>query len=298
MDVEPIPHLETFIEAAERGSFTAAARAMGVTQAAVSQRVHQIEQGIGVPLFRREAGRISLTEAGRTLHNFARRIIALHQEARLAVGSTTETATGELILGASSIPGDHLLPTVLAIFRKRHPRVRVRVEGGDTATVLKMVERGAVQIALVGGKKESAHLEFKEFARDNLVVVVRTEHPWRRRRHVTLTDLARQPLILREGGSGSRWFLERAIAASDKPVDLNVALELGSNEAVKEAVVQGVGVAVLSQLSVQRDVDAGHLHPLQIDGLALERPMYVVTDRRRALPPIALSFLAQLTSGS
>lgn len=295
MDDEPLPHLETFIEAAERGSFTAAARALRVTQAAISQRIHQIEESVGVALFRREAGRIALTEAGRILHTFARRIIALHQEARIAVGGATESVSGELILGASSIPGDHLLPSVLAAFRKRHPRVRVRVEGGDTATVLKMVERDDVQIGLVGGKKESPHLEFKEFARDNLVVVVRPEHPWRRRRKVSLSDLAKQPLILREGGSGSRWFLERAIAASAKPVDLNIALELGSNEAVKQAVAQGVGVAVLSQLSVQRDVDTGHLHMLQIDGAALERPMFVVTDRRRALPPIALAFLAHLS---
>ncbi len=294
MTVEPLPHLETFVEAAERRSFTAAARALRVTQAAVSQRVQQLEKAIGVPLFRREAGRVSLTEAGQSLHDFARRILTLHDEARAAVAGTQQTVTGELILGASSIPGDHLLPGVLASFRKRHPKVRVRVEGGDTASVLKMVERGEVHIGLVGGKKDSSHLVFDEFARDRLVVVVRPTHPWRRRRRVSLSELARQPLILREGGSGSRAFMEQAIAATGKSVELNIAMELGSNEAVKEAVSEGVGVAVLSRLAVQRDVDSGHLHALEISGLMLDRPMYVATDQRRALPPAGLAFLAQL----
>lgn len=294
MKIESLPHLETFVEAAERRSFTAAARALRVTQAAVSQRVQQLEKVIGALLFRREAGRISLTDAGQVLHDFARRILALHGEARAAVAGTKQVVSGELILGASSIPGDHLLPGILAALRKRHPQVRVRVEGGDTAGVLRMVERGDVHLGLVGGKKDSPHLAFDEFARDHLVVIVRPTHPWRRRRRISLAELVRQPLILREGGSGSRAFLEQAIAASGKPGDLNVALELGSNEAVKEAVSEGVGVAVLSRLAVQRDVDTGHLHAVEIDGLMLDRPMFVVTDQRRALPPAGLAFLAQL----
>jgi DNA-binding transcriptional LysR family regulator len=294
MTVAPLPHLETFVEAAERGSFTAAARVLRVSQAAVSQRVQQLEKALGMPVFRREAGRIALTDAGRTLHDFARRILALHADARIATGAASTVVAGELLLGASSIPGDHLLPGVLATFRKRHPRVRVRVEGGDTASVIRMVERGEVQVGLSGGKKESSHLIFDEFARDRLVVVVRPTHPWRQRRKISVGDLARQPLILREGGSGARQYLERAIAASAKPVELNIALELGSNEAVKEAVSQGVGVAVLSWLAVQRDVEAGLLHAVEIGGLALDRPMFIVTDRRRALPPVALAFLAQL----
>jgi DNA-binding transcriptional LysR family regulator len=294
MAVASIPHLETFVEAAERGSFTAAARALRVTQAAVSQRIQQLEESLGVPVFRRAAGRIALSEAGRALHDYARRILTLHGEARTAISGASSVIAGELLLGASSIPGDHLLPGILAGFRTRHPKVRVRVEGGDTATVLKMVERGEIHIGLAGGKKDSPNLVFDEFARDRLVVVVRPTHPWRRRRRISVADLARQPLILREGGSGSRQFLERAIASGAKPVELNIALELGSNEAVKEAVSKGVGVAVLSKLAVQRDVDAGYLHALEITGVALDRPMFVVTDRRRALPPVALAFLAQL----
>jgi DNA-binding transcriptional LysR family regulator len=285
-----LPHLETFVEAAERGSFTAAARELGVSQAAVSQRVQQLEAAVSCSLFRRAEGRATLTEAGRTLHDYARRILALHDDARAALGGLRPVVAGELLLAASSVPGDHLLPGLLAAFHAKHPRVRARVEGGDTGTVLRLVEQGRAHVGLAGGRTDAAHLDFRPFARDRLVIVVPPGDPWRRRRSVTPAQLAARPLVLREGGSGSRWSLERAVA----PAKLTMALELGSNEAVKEAVAAGVGPAVLSELAVRRDVEAGRLHALTVAGLDLERPLFVVTDSRRALPPAARAFLAHL----
>ena len=296
MGPDRLPYLETFAEAAERGSFTAAARHLGLTQAAVSQRIQQLEASLDVPLFRRQAGRTTLTEAGRRLHDYARRILTLHAEARAAVTGTRAPLAGELLLGASSVPGDHLLPPLLAAFRRRHPLIRVRVEGGDTAAVLRLVEEGRVHLGLAGGQTDSPHLDFKPFADDQLVVVIPPAHRWRRRQRVSPAELARQPLILRETGSGSRWCLERALAAlgSDEKGGLGVALQLGSNEAIKEAVLQGLGVAILSRHAVRQEVDAGRLRTLEVSGLSLDRPIVLVTDRRRVLPPAAQAFLAHL----
>ena len=120
MDTQ-LPHLETFLAAAERGSFTAAARHLGITQAAVSQRVQQLEAVLRTPLFRRGAGAATLTDAGRRLHAYARRILDLTAEARAAVTGTPNEVKGELLLAASSVPGQHLLPPVLAAFLKHHP---------------------------------------------------------------------------------------------------------------------------------------------------------------------------------
>jgi DNA-binding transcriptional LysR family regulator len=293
---DQLPHLETFAEAAERGSFTAAARALDVTQAAVSQRVQQLEAALDAPLFERRAGRVMLTEAGRRLHPIARRILDLHAEARASVYGRRAVVGGELHLAASSVPGDHLLPPVVAAFRKRHPQVRVRVEGGDTAAVLRLLAEGQVHLAVVGGRTDSPHLDFKPFACDRLVVVVGPAHPWRLRRRVSVAELRRQPLILREEGSGSRACLERALASAGRAgkAGLMVALELGTNEAVKQAVAQGEGVAVLSGLAVRQEVEAGRLHALEVTGLRLERPIFVATDRRRALPLAAQTFLTYL----
>lgn len=159
MSTEPLPHLETFAEAAERGSFTAAARHFGITQAAVSQRVHLLEAALRTVLFRRAADGVTLTDAGRRLNDYARRILALTAEARAAVTGVTDEIEGELVLAASSVPGQHLLPPLLAAFCERHPHVRVRMSVSDTAAVLRQVEHGEAHLGLTGGQGDAPHLE-------------------------------------------------------------------------------------------------------------------------------------------
>jgi len=295
MNPEPLPHLETFAEAAERASFTAAARHFGISQAAVSQRIQQLETALKTPLFRREAGKVSLTDAGRRLHEYARKILDLTAEAHAAVTGTPGRVTGELRLAASSVPGQHILPHALATFRKAHPGVQVRVSVSDTEAVLHEVEQGSAHLGFVGGPGGSSHLEFRRFATDELVVVVPTKHPWAKRKRVPAKELAAQPLIQREPGSGSRQCLERALERIGlTPSSLNVVLELGSSEAITGAVLEGLGVAVLSARAVQKEVRAGRLHVLRVDGLTLERDLFVVRDRRRALPAAAQTFLTSL----
>jgi DNA-binding transcriptional LysR family regulator len=292
VDPDHIPHLETFARAAELSSFTAAARSLGLTQAAVSQRIAALEQDLGVALFHRRAGRVLLTDAGRRLHDYARRISEMHREARARVTGRAAPLTGELSLAASSVPGEHLLPALLSAFRQRHPQIRVQASVADSGAVLRQVEQGQAHLGLVGGKGDSPHLEYRCFACDELALVVPPGHAWGWRKRVSLGQLAGQPLILREAGSGSRWCLEQALAhAGMSPRDMHVALELGSNEAIKEAVAQGLGLAVLSTRAVEKEVRTGELRALAVAGLLLTREMYVVWDRRRALPIPARLFL-------
>ncbi|MDA1013782.1 MAG: selenium metabolism-associated LysR family transcriptional regulator, partial [Planctomycetota bacterium] len=288
----PLPHLDTFSKAAELGSFTAAARELGITQAAVSQRVQTLERSLDVSLFERKGGRVSLTESGTRLYEFAQRILDLHREAREAVTGAELPVEGELLLAASSIPGEHLLPAALSIFRARHPAITVRASVDDSLAVLDHVESGRVQLGLVGRRIDKPHLLFRPFASDELVLIVGKEDRWKRRRKVRLAEVLSRPVILREPGSGSRWCLEQALLRAAHCVeDLDVALELGSNESIKEAVQNGTGVAVLSRFAVQRDLDEGRLHGIAIDGLELSRTLFVVSDSRRALPRPARAFL-------
>src|SRR5262245_50351366 len=127
MDSELLPHLDTFAAAAELGGFTAAARHLDLSQPAVSQRVQQLEALLQTPLFRREGGRVTLTDAGRLLHGYARRILDLAAEARREVTGASSEVRGELLLAASSVPGQYLLPHALAAFRRQCPQVEVRV---------------------------------------------------------------------------------------------------------------------------------------------------------------------------
>lgn len=289
---EPLPHLGTFTEAAERSSFTAAARALGLTQAAVSQRVQALERELGVPLFRRAGGKVELTEAGRRLHDYARRILDLHNEARQEVTGREAPVEGELAIAASSIPGDYLLPALLAAFGPKHPRVRVRAAVSDSAGVFGQLERGEASVGLAGRKPDDPHLEARHLADDRMILVVPPGHTLARKKSVPLEQLAAHPLVLREVGSGLRHSFEAALARTERSLaDLQVALELGSNEAIQGAVLRGVGVAVLSALAARKEVTAGRLVALEIDGLCCDREMFVVTDRRRVLPTPARLFV-------
>jgi DNA-binding transcriptional LysR family regulator len=297
MSIEQLPHLETFMRAAESGSFTAAAQVLGLTQAAVSQRIRALEQSLNTSLFHRQAGHVHLTEAGLSLHAYAQRILQLHQEARQAITGQKVPLTGELTLAASSVPGEHLLPEVLAEFRRHYPHVQVKVLVADSRAVLEQVEHSRCHLGLVGGKSDNPHLEFHPFGTDELVLVVPADHAWRRRKQVTVEQLCRQPLIVREAGSSSRWCLEEALRHAGRAGErCKVALELGSNEAIKEAVLRGLGLAVLSIHAVRKEIQAGQLHGLRVAELPLVREFFVVWDRRRALPIPARRFLDHLAA--
>lgn len=291
MDV-PLPHLDTFAAAAESGGFTAAAKELGLTQAAVSQRIQSLERALGKSLFDRKGGRVALTEAGRRLHEYALRILDLHREAQRTIAGRVAPVVGELLIGASSIPGEHLLPALLAGFQQKYPLVRVRAAIGDSVGIIGQLERGEVSVGLVGRKIDSPHLEYRHLATDRIVLVAPPGHPMSRRKTVTVKQLAAHPLILREAGSGLRHCFEKAVEQTGPPpAELRVALELGSNEAIKEAVLRGLGVAVLSEFAVRKEVGAGRLHALAVTDLRCDREMYLVRDRRRALPLTARTFL-------
>jgi DNA-binding transcriptional LysR family regulator len=292
LEEEQLPRLGTFSKAAELSSFTAAAKALGLTQAAVSQRIQSLEKILDVPLFHRQGGRVLLTGAGQRLYDYAERILALHREARQEITSQQKPPiSGNLSLGASTIPGEHLLPALLSIFHERFPRIQVKAEISDSMRVVAQVERGQVSLGLVGRKTDSPHLEYRHFATDRMVLVVPPNHPWNRRKKVSFKQLCKQPLVLREAGSGLRHCFEKELARSGKSLgDLQIALELGSNEAIKEAVLRGLGLAVLSSYAVAKELRAGQLVALKVTDLHCDREMFVVWDQRRVLSAPARTF--------
>jgi DNA-binding transcriptional LysR family regulator len=290
-----LPHLETFCKAAELLNFTAAADALCLTQAAVSQRIKALEQQVGTALFERHAGRISLTEPGKRLYDYAQQILALHEKALAELGRPAPDVAGDLALAASTVPAEHLLPAILQEFQKRYPKVHVVATVADSSAVLSAVEEGRVSLGLVGRPGPAAWAESKPFARDRLVLVVPPDHRWLGQKRVTLAELKTEPLVLREPGSGSRACLEEAAQKQGLALaDFHVSLELGSNEAIKEAVLRGAGVALLSAFAVNHDLENGRLSSVAVADLEMARDFYVVTARRRALSPAARAFLGVL----
>jgi DNA-binding transcriptional LysR family regulator len=287
-----LPHLETFSKAAELGSFTGAAKALGLSQAAVSQRIQALEKTLRKSLFQRRGGRVMLTEAGQTLYTYAQRILDVHREARREITGHDAPLGGELLIASSSIPGEHLLPALLSVFGQRHPHIRVRASVSDSLEAIAQVERGEVSLGLVGRKVEKPHLDYRFLASDRMVLVVPPGHVLSKRKKLTLKQLLPHPLILRESGSGLRHCFEKSLERAGRSLaELRVALELGSNEAIKEAVLRGVGVAILSNYAVGKELRAGQLHALEVSDLRCDRDLFIVQDRRRVLPLPARTFL-------
>jgi DNA-binding transcriptional LysR family regulator len=292
-----LPHLETFCKAAELENFTAAAEALQLTQAAISQRIKAPEVDVGQPLFERTAGRVFLTESGRRLYDYARRILSLHDEARASLGQPVADVAGELHLAASTVPAEHLLPGILQAFHKKHPHVHVVAQVADSAGVLDALEQGKVSLALVGQAGPASWTESRPFAKDRLVLIVPAKHAWAKRSHVSMDEVHTQPLIVREPGSATRATLEEGLSQRRQRLsDFQVTLELGSNEAIKEAVLRGAGISFLSGFAVKEEVAARRLAALEVDKLDISRQLYLVTDRRRILPPPARAFLEVLES--
>ncbi len=287
-----LPHLSTFVRVAELGGFTAAAADLGITQAAVSQRICALEKVLRVSLFDRRAGRIRLTEAGLLLHEYGRRILGLHDEALQALGGLRPLISGDLSLTASSVPGEYLLPALLPAFQEKFPQVRVRATVSDSSSVLKDIEKGRATVGLVGQRNENPSLDFRPVGSDSLVLIIPSGHRWAGRRTVSLSALSDEKLIIRESGSGSRCVLERSLErAGSSLAALNVTLELGSNAAIKDSVRRGLGIAFLSHIAVCRELESKELRTVVVKGLDLSRQFHLVFDRRRPLSPAAAAFL-------
>lgn len=287
-----VPHLATFAAVAEHGGFTAAAADLGISQAAVSQRIAVLEKELRISLFDRRSGRIVLSEAGHKLYRYARQILDLHRQAWSDVGSFRPAIIGDLSLAASSVPGECFLPDLLSAFHDVYPGVHIRATVRDSGSVIQDVDKGRAALGLVGREAEKTSLEFRPIGNDTMLLVVAPGHRWASRKRLSLKALADEPLILREPGSGSRYALEKSLdRAGASLAGLNITLELGSNRAIKDAVKRGLGIAFLSQLVVRQELDAGELRAVAVGGLRVARHFYLVYHRRRPLSPAASVFL-------
>lgn len=290
-----LPHLDTFSVAAERCNFTEAAKTLGLTQASVSQRIQALELRLGKSLFDRKSGRVMLTQAGHKLYAYAQQILSLYREASAAVSSLESPLAGDLFIAGSSIPGEHLLPNLLVAFSRKYPKVKVHATVSDSMVAIEQVERGDVSLGFVGRRAKNPNLEFSFLASDRIILAVPARHPLSMKKCVSVAQFANHPLIVRESGSGLRhWFENSLDRAGHSLADLRVILELGSNEAIKAAVVNGHGIAVLSKRAVQRELESGELLALDIKGVQCVRELFVVHDRRRVTPLPARLFLSFL----
>jgi DNA-binding transcriptional LysR family regulator len=288
-----LEHLRTLLSIVEQGSLSAAARAKRISQPAVTKQVQRLEAELGLALLVRGPRRqVELTPAGERMLGFARETLARFEALERELAALKTVGQGVLTLAASTIPGEYLLPGLLAAFRAEYPQVRVQMTVSDTMDVATSLLADEVDIGVIGSALNQPGLRLERLASDEVVLAVPARHPFAGRGQVAVTELRDQPLILREAGSGTLRSVEMALAAAglSLPRD-NVALILGSTQAILQAVEQGLGVGFVSARAAAQARAAGRLDCVRLAGVDLRRNLYLAYLPQRAGDPLVGHFL-------
>ncbi len=289
--------LEVFCRIVELKSFSRAAEAVFLSQPTVSEHIRSLEETFGEKLLDRLGREVLPTPAGAILYDYARRIIALSGEARQALESFRGNLTGNLVLGASTIPGAYLLPAHIEAFHLRHPGARVTLRIAGSERIVQDVAQGRCELGLVGALPREASFEGREVLGDDLLLALWPGHPWVARDSVALADLFTEPFILREAGSGTRQAMERTLReGGHDPSRLCLVAEMGSNEAVRQCVKGRLGISFLSSLALREDLDRGSLATVAVEDVTIRRSFYLIHRKNRELTPLAQAFLRLLES--
>jgi DNA-binding transcriptional LysR family regulator len=275
-----VQQLRTFIDVAEHGSFSEAARLLGISQPAVTMQIQALETDLGATLLDRRYRKIELTEAGRALIPFARKVLEDIDDARAAIEGLSRTVTGRLALAASTTPGQYILPRALGAFLKQYPEVGIALRVYDTAEVVQRVESGEAHLGMTGAEVPGARVAYEQLGSDRLELLCSPDNPIAAREGVALADLVDEPFIVRESGSGTRMVVEEAMRRSGvDPAELRVVLELGTNEAVLSAIEGGMGIGVVSAHVAEKALALGTVARVRALDLPLTRPLFLVLPR-------------------
>lgn len=281
-------HLRIFATVADQGGFTRAAVALRLSQPAVSKSVRELERQTGIPLFERAGRATRLTAAGDALLARARELFAVEQAAEEELHVLRGMEGGVLRVGASTTIATYLLSPCLARFRDAHPGVSLRVSSANTRAIARALLERRLDVALVEGPVSHARIDVVPWRDDELVVIAPPAHRLARRRSIRLAEIADEPFIVREPGSGTRRVAERALAV--QRVEIVVALELGSTEAIKQAVAAGLGLAFVSRFAVADQAELGRFAVLRVREAALGRALTELRLRGRMPGPATLAF--------
>lgn len=285
--------LEIFVKVAELGSFSRAAETLFLTQPTVSEHIRTLEDEVGVRLLDRLGRGAAVTKGGALLLGYAQRLLALSRETRQAMENFQGRMSGDLLVGASTIPGEYILPALIGRFKEKFPDIAITLLIGGSQAVIDWVADGRAEVAVVGAGAGHRRVEFRELLPDDITLVVSASHPWHGRKQVSLEELRAEPLLLRERGSGTRAATESALARAGHDVStFRVVGEMGSTQAIKQAVKAGVGVSLVSRRAVEEECRAGTVWCPHVKDLRIVRAFYLATHRERSRSPLAEAFRA------
>lgn len=265
----------------EERSFSRAASKMNLTQPSLTKHIKNLEDLLNARVVNRKNRDITLTAEGRLVYDCARKLFKIIDETGEKVRRVRESESGDIYIGASTIPATYLLPRLLTGFTGRHGAIHCYVRTGDSDETINRVLDGEAEIGFIGRHAGSRKLHTQALWKDRIVLPVPPFHHWSDRRDVSLDEVLREPFIMRERGSATRAIVEEYLAGQkDRNIsEMNIVCELGSSEAVKEAVIAGLGISLISIHAVKRELEHGILREIPVRDCVIGRDIYVIYKR-------------------
>ncbi|WP_374305955.1 LysR family transcriptional regulator [Methylocella sp.] len=280
-----IKHLETVVAVAENGTIAAAADVLNVTAAALTSRIKLLEDDVGVALFDRAGGRLRLTAAGQEVVNIATRIDRLMAELKATLSAHKDKNSGRVTIGVAST-AKYFAPRLIASFARGHPRTEIAVTVGNRATIVAALRDQSVDLALMGFPPAEVACRSEVFGPHPQVIAAPPGHPMTKRVGLARDELRFEPFIVREGGSGTRRNFD-AFFEGLAMQPARVHIEIGSNETVKQAVMAGLGITLISAHTIEAEVEDGRIAILDVIGMPVMREWHVVRPAAREPSPAA-----------
>ena len=288
-----LAYFKSYLEVVKRGGFSEAGKALGLSQPTVSFHIQRLEKELAAKLLERHGGRIALTQAGQEFQAFAERVLHERQALEKKLGALQQEVTGRLSLGASTNPGEYILPRILGDFRQLHPKVHAAVIIGDTAEIVEKVLDRQCDAGFVGAEVKRRGLETRKIAEDELLLIAPPQHPLADRSSVPLAKVKTQDFVVREEGSGTQKTVEELLQANSvNPKSLKCVLVAGSNQTVVAAVEAGMGLAFASQMAAARSLRLGTVKTVRLEGVRWVRGIYFVRPSRPVETKLMQEFVA------
>ncbi|MFO1218009.1 MAG: LysR substrate-binding domain-containing protein [Burkholderiaceae bacterium] len=282
-----VRQMRVFSEAARQLNFARAAEALHITAPAVTMQIKEFEAQIELPLFERRGRQVQLTMVGEYMLSYVRRVLSVLKDAEDTLARFKGLTGGQLAIGMVST-AEYFVPRLLAQFRAEHPAVDLRLRLANREQLVELLQRNEVDLAVMGRPPREMATRAEPFAMHPHVLIAPPGHRFTRREQVGPRALADEPCIVRESGSGTRAALEEF--AREHRVELRIAMEMTTNESIKQAVMAGMGVALISLHTIGLELRQGLLAVVEVEGLPVMRRWHVVNRLSKALSPAAEAF--------
>ncbi|MBU4318209.1 MAG: LysR family transcriptional regulator [Proteobacteria bacterium] len=287
--------LHIFCKVIENKSFSKAGLAAHLSQPTVSSHIKDLEDHFECVLIDRLGKEVNPTRAGKLLYRYAKKLLALRDEAEMAMSEFQGMLKGKLLIGGSTIPSAYILPPIIGRFSKEFPDVTMSLVVGDSEYIAGEILSGNLEMGILGASFDNKKIQQEKFIQDEMKLIVSASHPLANRKQVSLEQLFQLPFIIRESGSGTLRSMKNSFEKAGHSLDeLKIIAEMGSTMAVIQGVKENMGVSIVSTLSIQEDLKYGTLKALSIDGMNLNRYFYLSWHKHRSMSPLGTAFKAFL----